>query len=181
MSLSAAQVASPKDYDFVFRKYRSFLYGVVYRSGIPMYSVEDASFEILTRMLGQDGLDRFDGELVENSPRVKAYLATYFSLGARAELTRIRNRAKRSVTLAALPDLADDGVCEVGCDDSKLLDSLLSLTTGDARHFIEVAAEHPSYAKARVALADEGWDTLRIRRAVKQARALVREHLCTHH
>src|SRR4051812_47575231 len=108
MSLCAAQVASPKDYDFVFRKYRSFLYGVVYRSGVPMYSVEDASFEILLRMLGQDGLERFDGDLSEDSPRVKAYLATSFSPGARAELTRIRDRAKRSVALSVLPALAED-------------------------------------------------------------------------
>ena len=180
MSLSAAQEPPVKaaDYDFIFRNYRSFLCGVVYHSGVPHYSVEDASLEIFVRMLAQHGLEQFDGCLADNASRTKAYLASYFSLGARAERSRIHRRESRSVTLAALPDL--DNLPAIEPADCDLLEALLTVLTGDARHFIETAADHPTYAKARTALVAQGWDTLRIRRAVKEARSMAREYLCTH-
>jgi hypothetical protein len=169
-------VARPNDYDYVYRTYRTFLHGVVYHSGVPYDAVEEATGAIMMRMIAQDGLARFVGSVTDNPGHIKAYLAAYFSLAARAEISRIRSHAGRSIPLDALPDI--ESACPTSAQaESDVLDTLLSLTTGDAGHFIEVAAEFPTYAKARAALAQEGWDSLRIRRAVKQARAIVRRHL----
>jgi hypothetical protein len=169
-------VACPNDYDYVYRNYRTFLHGVVYHSGVPYDAVEEATGEIMIRMMAQDGLARFVGSVTENPYQIKAYLAGYFSLAARAEISRIRIRAGRSVPLDALPDI-ESAYPTTAPAESDVLDKLLSSTTGDAGHFIEVAAEFPTYAKARAALVDEGWDSRRIRRAVKEARAIVRRHL----
>jgi hypothetical protein len=169
-------VACPNDYDYVFRNYRTFLYGVVYHSGVPYDAVEEATGAIMIRMMAQDGLARFVGSVTENPSQIKAYLAAYFSLAARAEISRIRTRAGRSVPLEALPDIESTHPTTAPAE-SDVLDKLLSSITGDAGHFIEMAAEFPTYAKARAALAQEGWDSLRIRRAVKEARAIVRRHL----
>jgi len=173
---SCAAVACPKDYDYVFRTYRGFLYGVLYNSGVPPHDIDDASGEIWLRMLGQDGLDRYDGQVTENPPRIKSYLAAYFSLSARAELTRIHTRESRTTILEPQIEPEPPEVFE----DTELLDSLLATTSGDARHFVQVASEYPTYTKARACLVAEGWDTPRIRQAVKTARAAVRGYLCDH-
>jgi hypothetical protein len=65
MAISPAPVSHPADYDYVFRKYRSFLYGVVYHSGVPIDQVEEASGEIFVRMMATDGLARFDGSVTD--------------------------------------------------------------------------------------------------------------------
>ena len=169
-------VACPDDYDYIYRNYRTFLHGVVYNSGVPYDAVEEATGAIMIRIMAQDGLARFVGSVTENPCQVKAYLAAYFSLAARAEISRIRNRAGRSVPLDSLPDL-ESAYPTTAPAESDVLDKLLSSITGDPGHFIEVAAEFPTYAKARAALVDEGWDSRRIRRAVKEARAIVRRPL----
>ena len=170
-------VACPNDYDYVYRNYRTFLHGVVYNSGVPYDAVEEATGAIMIRMMAQDGLARFVGSVTENPCQIKAYLAAYFSLAARAEISRIRIRAGRSVPLDSLPDL-ESAYPTTAPAESDVLDKLLSSITGDPGHFIEVAAEFPTYAKARAALVAEGWDSRRIRRAVKEARAIARRHLC---
>lgn len=169
-------VSCPDAYDFVFRKYRSFLFGVVYHCGVPVYLVEEACDEILLRMLAQDGLAKFIGSL-DNPRQIKAYLASYFSLGARAEISRFRSHASRFLNLDALPDLAYSPAEDAA--ESRLLDDLLDLTDGDVHYFIVIASQYPTYPKAREALVEEGWDSLRIRRAVKVARATARGHLCS--
>ena len=171
-----ALLHAQNDYDYVYRNYRTFLHGVVYNSGVPYDAVEEATGAIMIRMMAQDGLARFVGSVTENPCQVKAYLAAYFSLAARAEISRIRTHAGRSVPLDALHDIEGASPATAPAE-SDVLDKLLSLTTGDPGHFIEVAAEFPTYAKARAALVDEGWDSRRIRRAVKEARAIVRRHL----
>jgi hypothetical protein len=174
--LMSCTVACPNDYDYIYRSYRAFLHGVVYHSGVPYDAVEEATGAILIRMMAQDGLARFVGSVTENPSLIKAYLAAYFSLAARAEISRIRTNAGRSIPLDALPDI-ESVYSAAATAESDLLDKLLSLATGDAGHFIEVAAESPTYAKARAALVEEGWDSRRIRRAVKEAHAIVRRHL----
>jgi hypothetical protein len=169
-------VACPNDYDYVYRNYRTFLHGVVYHSGVPYYAVEEAAGAIMIRMMAQDGLARFSGSVSENPSQIKAYLAAYFSLAARAEISRIRTHTGRSVPLDATHDI-ESAYPSTAPAESDVLDKLLSLTTGDAGHFIEMAAEFPTYAKARAALVEQGWDSRRIRRAVKEARAIVRRHL----
>ena len=170
-------VACPNDYDYVYRNYRTFLHGVVYHSGVPYDAVEEATGAIMIRMIAQDGLARFVGSVTEHPSQIKAYLAAYFSLATRAEISRIRIRVGRSVPLDSLPDL-ESAYPTTAPAESDVLDKLLSSITGDPGHFIEVAAEFPTYAKARATLVAEGWDSRRIRRAVKEARAIARRHLC---
>lgn len=201
MSLTPAQVQHPNDYDYVFRKYRSFLYGVVYHSGVPMNHVEEASGEIFVRMMATDGLARFEGDVTDetNPRRLRAYLASYFSLGARAEISRIRTHDSRTVAFDTNPNETGElggsplgvlnerrlphvcgpedplnEVAQAAADEPELIDRLLDLLTGDAHTFVTVCAEQPTYAKSRAALVELGWDSLRIRRAVKEARRVVR-------
>jgi hypothetical protein len=203
MAISPAPVSHPADYDYVFRKYRSFLYGVVYHSGVPIDQVEEASGEIFVRMMATDGLARFDGSVTDetNPRRLRAYLACYFSLGARAEITRIRTHDARTEAFDTNPketgfelgnadikvlnerrlphqchqeDPFNNVLAEAAADEPDLLDRLLDLLDGDARVFVQVASGQPTYAKARAELVEMGWDSLRIRAAVKKARRLVR-------
>lgn len=206
MTITHAQVQHPDDYAYVFRKYKSFLYGVVYHSGVPLDHVEEASGEIFVRMMATDGLARFDGAVTDetNPRRLRAYLASYFSLGARAEISRIRTHEARQLALSEdlppgvlemggpnlrttvyerqLPhDLNADPLNDIAAmkaEEPDLIDRLLALVTGDARTFVQVCTEHATYPKARAALVEMGWDTLRIRRSVKEARRILRS-ACT--
>jgi DNA-directed RNA polymerase specialized sigma24 family protein len=206
MSPQDVAVACPEDYEFVFRNYHRWLYGVVYRSGVPTYMVEDAAAEVLVRMLAQDGLSRFEGSIEDQPRRAKAYLASYFALGARAERSRIavanlrhthlqdddqKARFEDSDNYVAgfwgpnhdQPLRVDDDVRDTDDVDDEpvvdLLDRLLTLTDDlDLRHIMVVADQNCSWEKSREQLLGEGWDPLKVRRGIKQVRALVSSYLC---
>jgi hypothetical protein len=203
-------VICPEDYEYVFRNYRRWLYGVVYRSGVPTYMVEDAACEVLVRMLAQDGLARFEGSVEDQPRRTKAYLASYFALGARAERSRINTQNQRHTHLqdddqkAALEDadsyirgfwgsrepviaLRVDDDFDADLDDAPepvdLLDQLLALfprdpEDADLRHIVTRADENVSWDKTRDVLLAEGWDPLKVRRDIKEVRAVVSKYLC---
>ena len=174
--MPSCAVACTKDYEYVFRTYRGFLHGVVYNSGVPPTEVEEAAAETWSRMLAKDGLASYRGSITEDPPQqVKAYLASYFSQCSRAELSRIHNRANRTATFEVLIESES----RTACQDAGLLDTLLQVTSGDVRHVVEVAAEHPSFTKVRLSLLAEGWHPLRVREGVRQARIAVRSHQCT--
>lgn len=194
-------VARPDDYAYVFRTYRKWLNGVMYRSGVPAYMVEDAAAEVLLRCMAQDGLARFEGSLEEQPSRAKAYLATYFALGARAERSRALLAQQRCVSLdaEARMDEVDPLTKNIGGraswhevvvpphvvddedDASDLLEDLLALSDDpDHAHIVLTADQtgHGSWEKTRDRLLAEGWDPKRVRAKIKVTRALVREFLC---
>ena len=164
-------VQDPDVYDRVYRRFRTYIFRMVSLCGIPSHEVEDSVSSIMVRMLAQDGMTKFEGEMDDD--RVRRFLASYFRLAARAELTRVLTHQSRT---EMIPDNFDYSLST--CVPQDRFEEILNCVEGDARRFVEVCGEHPHYRAARQSLTDEGWSSVRIRRAVVETRSRVRELLC---
>lgn len=171
-------VRNPETYAEVWTRYQKYIYRMVQGIGIPRQEVPDAVSNIVVRMLERDGMADFEGE--PSMTRMRVYVSSYFRLSAQAELERYLTWRTREFTQD--PVMGEEFVklidSPINYQDYPIFEELPKLVDGDARHFLEVCREHDNYKAARQALADEGWESIRIRRAVTRARAAVRTHLC---
>jgi hypothetical protein len=177
-------VSNPSLYEHVYKTYRSYIFRMVRLCGVPANEVDDSVSNIIVRMLAQDGMAKFEGE--PTLDRIRRFVASYFRLGARNEQERSLTYRGRfelvghsheyfdcpSSVYAPGSDTLWDDLFEVAVD-------LLDQGEADAAFFIEACAEHQSYRLVRKTLLDEGWESVRIRRAVITARTAVKAYLCT--
>lgn len=195
-------VADPETYALVFDRYRTFLYKVVAKTGVPASEVPDSTMEIWARMMSKDGLAAYDGNLATDpEDKIRVYLGCYFRAGAKAERSRIFTRNTRQTSLDAIHErqeakaLYNVGTYEFSIDaemiedvypsltepdtEADLIDRLVEQVDTDGATFIERADAATTYPRARQTLVDDGWDTSRIRRTVKRTRATVSTYLRT--
>ena len=159
-------------YENLFRDHTPLLHRIVRKAGIPTHLIEDVVSEIVIRMLDQNGLERFDG-----SKPLTHYLSSYVSLSSRAWRDRVLTENSRR---ADLDTLRETPATDPADDDIEFLVTLLfEIQDPDARIFLMRAFDTLSYHDAREQLLSEGWEPMRISRAVRRARAGTRRLVCT--
>lgn len=172
----ATPVQNPDLYHRVYSRYRSYLHRVVLLHGVPASEMEDAVSAIILRMCEKDGLAKFEGEVTDE--RLRKFVTAYFRLGALAERSRVNTYKWHTV----LDDPADrkhnpPAKPEV-TTDWPLFDELAALLEGDALEYLQACAEHQTFVQAKAYLLEQGWTSLRVRRALVVARAAVKSYLC---
>lgn len=160
-------LADPAVYAEVYSTHLSFIQSVIVNSGCPIKHLEDVTSEVVLAMINARGLDKYD----PTRSSLRTYLARYVALVTRTAMVHIWAQEAR---WAALEHDFEASPGRSGAGLEALLERLLEGTADeDAREFILAATRHPSYAKTRTELVERGWESNRIRRAVRRGRASV--------
>lgn len=163
-------LADPAVYAEVYATHLSFIKSVIINSGCPTRHLDDVTSYVVLAMINARGLEKFD----PSRSSMRTYLARYAALAARTALAHIWAQENRRAALEPDLEAVEDVPTDSGADFEEFLDRLLAATADqDAQVFILTATRHPSYAKTRAELVEQGWESNRIRRAVRRGRASV--------
>jgi hypothetical protein len=175
--------AQPAEYPFPSVSYAE-LYQVVHQvvraARVPFHNQADAVSEILVRLLENDSFTNFRPQAPDHQRlQFIGYVRRYASLTCRRLAIDAYVKTKELTDFeTSLMDLIakEDPDPEEVFDDDDSVERFQALTESeDARVVIQLADQFTSYRhELRVALVELGWDSNRIRRAVREVRTALR-------
>lgn len=163
-------LADPALYAEVYRSHISYVRSILVNLGCPSQQLDDVASEVLIKIMDHDGLAKYD----PSRSSLRTYLWAFVTRAAKTILARKvwAWEARRAV-------LEDDYAATYTQTSGEEFEAFLSQLMGstedeDARYFIQIASESTSYDQARSQLVSQGWESNRIRRAVRRARTGIR-------